>query len=506
MNDSHTVRAKLPAIFVLLHETWGAYWSRFTALIGITLVPFLISGAGSLLIKRGAQGLGLLLLFVGTVLVILSYLALLQAVRDGRGVRDAYRSAIKDFWPYLWIVVLTNVVTVGGYVMLLFPGVIFAVWFFVVPYVFVEEGKRGMDALLAGRSYVRGYGWPVFWRFAVMIVIAVVASYVADALGSLGGETGRAVAQVILSIIFVPLVVVFGHRLYRQVRQAHKTVPPSSNASTRRLFVVSAVLGLLAPIAFVAILTSVFGLSWLEQFAAAAGFSQPPVTSQDISESGSLVHDVQIVPADWKTYRNEKFRFTFSYPPTSFIQGGNRAIGISEKGNSQTALTLNLRYLDAGEFSDDIPKEFSFQDLKTISPEDFVAGVGVSEGIKYDAEKNMFTHFVSNMVPTKTPGGFDMSPWKEDRKMTWRELFDWLDDRFPSIQTVDGQRAYLQRFGFGATYFIFNEARLSLVQVRYTYPDCWPGGGCSTPSYLTDPSIMAIETLIKSIAQTFTLI
>jgi len=70
----------------------------------------------------------------------------------------------------------------------------------------------------------------------------------------------------------------------------------------------------LAPIIIILIIASVLVIGGGAYYVVKNRAPQAPTTSQDISEPGSLVHDVRDMTTERKAYRNEEYRVVFEYP------------------------------------------------------------------------------------------------------------------------------------------------------------------------------------------------
>lgn len=189
-----------------------------------------------------------------------SNVALLLTVvsgESGLGFSSAYRQALKKIPSFLWISVLVWLATLGGFLLLIVPGIIFIVWFSFAFFVFIAEGNRGLSALRRSREYVRGRWASVAWRvFAGPLLIALIAFGITIALGvggvllgvvlalvvspAIGATVGvgsllaSRVIDLLLSVfLFQPLMVIYLFMLYRSVSGTWRDqAPPSQGPKT----------------------------------------------------------------------------------------------------------------------------------------------------------------------------------------------------------------------------------------------------------------------------------
>ena len=131
---------------------------------------------------------------VGTALAIL-VAAVLQAavtraaaqatIGDPVDVTSSYRWGFSRLGAVLVVAVLLFLVILGGLILFVIPGLIFAVMLSVSIPALVIEGKRGTEAL--GRSWqlVKGHFWHVV---GVVIVSAIITGLVNALLSAIGGD------------------------------------------------------------------------------------------------------------------------------------------------------------------------------------------------------------------------------------------------------------------------------------------------------------------------------
>ena len=173
----------------LLAETWVLYRQRFLVFFGIILIPSLMiavpAGAffkgGPLFIFIEAlvsatpflilAVLALLLFILSTVIQLWGRVALLYAIKDSDekiGVIQAYRRGWHKILSYWWVSFLAGLLTAGGFLLFLVPGILFAVWFSLAFFILIAEDTGGMSALLKSREYIRGRWWSVLGRLVVI--------------------------------------------------------------------------------------------------------------------------------------------------------------------------------------------------------------------------------------------------------------------------------------------------------------------------------------------------
>jgi len=224
---------KLLPVSGLLKKSFAIYQQRFGVLAGIQLlnVPFALIGGlyGKLFFRDsfrdavmanpwafGAMAAVLLAVFIAGVIVTLwTQLALILSMKERQPTMDAgglLALAWQKSGSFAWVYFLTNSIVVGGFLMLVVPGILFAVWFSFALYVFAAEGLTGMEALKRSRALVAGNWWGVGYRFlcvgALFFMMLAVTSWIPFASDA-------------LNIFFcMPFGVIFGYLLYDNVKNA----------------------------------------------------------------------------------------------------------------------------------------------------------------------------------------------------------------------------------------------------------------------------------------------
>ncbi len=282
---------KLPGPTSIFRQAWQVYKDRFWLLIGIYLVPSavfviyiaLVSGgliAGSALTSKFGGSVGTTLI-ASLILAVLIYIAiiyigiwaqvaLMYAIKgaDQRiGFKESFGQASHKIGSFFGASLLAGLAIVGMALLLEIPGFIFlygpllrwllpivssiwmvfavmgllglilaipaiilAVRYSLATFVVVGDNARAMPAIKRSSDYVRGYWWPVLWRFVFIGMVAVLLSIpiflFTSFLGNffektIAGITGIIVAtiiNIIFSVILPPLYVIYGYKVYENLK------------------------------------------------------------------------------------------------------------------------------------------------------------------------------------------------------------------------------------------------------------------------------------------------
>lgn len=147
--------------------------------------------------------------------------------------RSAYKDAISSFVTYFIVFVLGMLVTIGGFMLLVIPGIIFSIWFWFLTYVNLLERKNGLSALHRSRELVRGNFWKIILRLVVPLLVAFcifVGVLFANAYWLIGPHpsfyqrTFTEVATRFLGLLLAPFFISYGYLIYLDLVAIKATV------------------------------------------------------------------------------------------------------------------------------------------------------------------------------------------------------------------------------------------------------------------------------------------
>jgi hypothetical protein len=131
---------------------------------------------------------------LGTALAILVSAVLQAAVTRAAAqatigetvdVESSYRWGFKRLGEVVVVAILVSLVILGGLILLVIPGLIFAVMLSVAIPALVIEGKKGTEALSRSWQLVKGHFWHVV---GVVIVAAIITGIVNAVFSAIGGD------------------------------------------------------------------------------------------------------------------------------------------------------------------------------------------------------------------------------------------------------------------------------------------------------------------------------
>jgi hypothetical protein len=248
----------LPEIGELFRRAWEIYKRRGGVLIGLYLLSILFfvlslgifigaSFVFSLFFPEVKQAVlaagGLLGATLGSIVFFWGLTALIYAVTDeDLGVRDALVRGGGRIWSFLWFYSLAGFIIAGGFLLFVIPGIIFLTWFAFGQFVLASEDIRGMNALLKSKEYVKERWFDVFLRLFLVWLVSVGVSVV-PLIGPL------------LSLLFMPYMLVFTYLLYRDLRSLKGELNYPGSAGEKLKWIGTAVLGyILFPLMLISLL------------------------------------------------------------------------------------------------------------------------------------------------------------------------------------------------------------------------------------------------------------
>ena len=234
----------LPSVGSLVSQGWQ-YTKNNLALVGMLSIPFVAVdiltylgtvSAGSVADTSGNVLLGAsLAALIGYVLLMATALYLVTHQAQAPRFADGFAWARRHFLSVLWLSILTGFVVLGGFTLLIVPGIIVVTYVALSQIVLATEGSKGISALMRSRELVYGNWLAVFRRLVVVqllyfvaivligITVGVAASFFVDELLSefifnmLFSVLGSAGTLIFLSITY---------QLYIALKVAKEAAPP----------------------------------------------------------------------------------------------------------------------------------------------------------------------------------------------------------------------------------------------------------------------------------------
>jgi len=179
---------KLKSPWTLIKEAWHIYKAKFKLFVVLS-VPSIVLTVVSLttsVLPPVVAALAAILLGLGAWVVNLWLgMSFLYGVVDQNpsvSAKEILRKGWRRIFSYLWVTILFIVILMGGYFLLIIPGIMLSIWFSFAMYALATEDARGLDALLRSKQLVKGLWWQVVWRhvfFGLVIGVPILVMFAA---------------------------------------------------------------------------------------------------------------------------------------------------------------------------------------------------------------------------------------------------------------------------------------------------------------------------------------
>lgn len=251
----------------LLGRSFDIYKKQWWKLLLLGIFPALIM-AGIILL--GAAGLAIyafagfssgnvvvvgiiaFILFLAVVFVnMLFFAASMHVIADsGQGISfgEAFKRGKGHVLPLFWISVLANLVILGGYVMLIVPGIIWAITAVIVYWVVVVDNVRGRDALVRARQLMKGDGVRTFFLLfgigLIMWLASMALVLLSGGLTQLSEGLGNFMTFVQMLLQFgalAPIGMAFNFAIYEDLKRRKEGKLPEL-PKQKMLFTIAAII------------------------------------------------------------------------------------------------------------------------------------------------------------------------------------------------------------------------------------------------------------------------
>ncbi len=166
---------------------WETFKMRPWFFIGANLVivvAYLVAGGITSAIDALQGGssqdptpLGSLAEFLLSTLISMGVTAFYLAAHDHPETADL--NALwhpRPFWNYLAASILLGLIIVAGFILLIIPGIIFALMFMFTTFIVIDRERGPIEAMKDSRSMTRGYKWQLLGLALVLMLINMVGA------------------------------------------------------------------------------------------------------------------------------------------------------------------------------------------------------------------------------------------------------------------------------------------------------------------------------------------
>ena len=256
--------SSLPGAMAILKESFSIYRERFGTLITLSFLPILVTYIAAFLwsaIFVFVFKIPIIIIILGTILIVLMsiimealvQIALIYAIKDSQeniSVVESYRRGWHKILPYLWVTFLTALIVMGGFVLFIIPGIIFAFWFGFSVYVLVSENLSGMDALLKSRDYLKGKIGSVAWRLFIVGVIFLIISFIVNLIFAIPGIGAvKSIGRFLVNLLATPLLLIYSFLLFSKIKEIKGDFAFDNSKGRKTKYIIIGVIGTIIGIA-----------------------------------------------------------------------------------------------------------------------------------------------------------------------------------------------------------------------------------------------------------------
>lgn len=212
----------------LTTEAFGIMARNMRLFLGIIAVPVVLSFIGALFMPTPVEQVAgmsfssmymIMMLISGIVNVFMGIALILVMPNMGLTAMESYKQSAPYFLRYLGMSIVMMVLLFVGFLLLIIPGIILAVWLSFAAFVLILENGGMISSLKQSREYVRGHWWGVLGRLLVMGILLVVISIVFSMIASVVPSYTVSNALVsALATLLAPFTVAYMYLMYQDLK------------------------------------------------------------------------------------------------------------------------------------------------------------------------------------------------------------------------------------------------------------------------------------------------
>lgn len=237
---------QFPSSRQLFNESWELYKIHFKNLILLSLVPLAVIFVGGIIagilssmrlesslstpifiVLAIAFGLFIVYLSIWSFAASVHYIS--SETHSETPIKDAYNSSSHDIFPLLFTGILTGLAVMGGFILLIIPGIIFSFWFSQSSFVTITEKISGPNALKQSKLYVKGNVKEIIKKGLYIGIItfgiAIIVGLLTLPFRLLGNSKAPGeILNTLFQIAWSPLATIYAYRLFIHLRNSKKIV------------------------------------------------------------------------------------------------------------------------------------------------------------------------------------------------------------------------------------------------------------------------------------------
>jgi hypothetical protein len=139
---------------------------------------------------------------------------------DFKSVKADFKESKKYFWRFFWASLLLTLITIILSFFLIIPGVVVGIFCAFTLFVIVLADKRIFSSIEKSYDLVKKYWWPVFWRFLLLGIIALICILIINIHMSYLNNTAKQVYSTFFNLfwaLFTPYFSVYTYLMYNDL-------------------------------------------------------------------------------------------------------------------------------------------------------------------------------------------------------------------------------------------------------------------------------------------------
>lgn len=182
------------SLYGILSLAWQIFWRHIGFFLLVTLLVYLpinfllsflpfdivASRLGEEYAYRAYMQANQLLHSVFGILAVIAVVHFVDCLWDDKPctLREACRYSGRQWWPVIWVSILSKLAIIGFTLLLIIPGIIYAGYYIFVLYAVIIEDQRGLKALGFSKALVKGRWWKVIGYSIVIALCGMVGYFV----------------------------------------------------------------------------------------------------------------------------------------------------------------------------------------------------------------------------------------------------------------------------------------------------------------------------------------
>lgn len=160
-----------------LKSAWGIFKKEWIMVYAVQLLPIVVAVVYNMIMSetRPQSGLALLWMLAYLVLQFVISMGVIQAyisiIRGQKVSMETITSVAPKMVNFIVSQVLLCLIILGGFLLLIIPGIIFSIKFMFTPYLVIDKGMGPVEALKASAKMTDGVKWDIVGFLAAAFLL-----------------------------------------------------------------------------------------------------------------------------------------------------------------------------------------------------------------------------------------------------------------------------------------------------------------------------------------------